>query len=55
LELLERLSQAGTTIVMVTHDSEVAAHAHRIIEMRDGKVVGERVAHVPIPATVGVP
>jgi putative ABC transport system ATP-binding protein len=55
LELLERLSQAGTTIVMVTHDSEVAAHAYRIIEMRDGKVVGERLAHVPIPATVGAP
>jgi len=51
LELLERLSQAGTTIVMVTHDSEVAAHAHRIIEMRDGRVVGERIAHVPVPAT----
>ncbi|MGA2305456.1 MAG: ABC transporter ATP-binding protein [Acidimicrobiales bacterium] len=51
LELLERLSQAGTTIVMVTHDSEVAAHAHRIIEMRDGRVVGERIAHVPVPST----
>jgi macrolide transport system ATP-binding/permease protein len=52
--LLERLSQAGTTIVMVTHDSEVAAHAHRIIEMRDGRVVDERIAHVPAPTAASV-
>jgi ABC-type lipoprotein export system ATPase subunit len=54
LELLERLSHGGTTIVMVTHDSEVAAHAHRIIEMRDGRVVGERIAHVPAPTATSV-
>ena len=54
LELLERLSHAGTTIVMVTHDSEVAAHAHRIIEMRDGKVIDERVARVAASAITDV-
>ena len=47
LELLERLSQAGTTIVIVTHDSDVAAHAHRIVEMCDGKVIAERFARTP--------
>jgi ABC-type lipoprotein export system ATPase subunit len=39
LELFERLTNGGTTIVMVTHDSDVAAHAHRVIEMRDGRVI----------------
>jgi putative ABC transport system ATP-binding protein len=29
-----------TTIVMVTHSREVASAAHRLIEMRDGRVVG---------------
>ncbi len=41
LRLLDRLGSAGMTIVMVTHDLEVAAHAHRIITMRDGRVVAE--------------
>jgi len=43
LDLLERLSGEGTTIVMVTHDSEVAARAHRVIEMRDGTVIAESI------------
>ena len=54
LELLERLSHGGTTIVMVTHDSEVAAHAHRIIEMRDGRVIGERVSPAILPSAASV-
>jgi putative ABC transport system ATP-binding protein len=41
--LLERLSDEGTTIVMVTHDPELAGHAHRVIEMRDGRVIAESV------------
>jgi ABC-type lipoprotein export system ATPase subunit len=54
LELLERLSHSGTTIVMVTHDSEVAAHAHRIIEMRDGKVIDEGMQRtIPAAASSG--
>jgi putative ABC transport system ATP-binding protein len=44
LDLLERLGSRGTTIVMVTHASEVATRAHRVIDMRDGRVVGESVA-----------
>ena len=41
LDLLSRLSGRGMTIVMVTHDRKVAAHAHRVVEMRDGTVTGE--------------
>ncbi len=41
LDLLSRLRNQGMTIVMVTHDREVAAHAHRVVEMRDGTVTGE--------------
>lgn len=47
VDLLEDLWQAGTTIVMVTHDPEVAARASRTISMRDGQIVQEsrRVPH----------
>nr|WP_320115289.1 MacB family efflux pump subunit [uncultured Desulfuromonas sp.] len=37
--LLKELHRNGHTIVLVTHDSHVAAHADRIIEMRDGEIV----------------
>ncbi|HUS63478.1 MAG TPA: ABC transporter ATP-binding protein [Kofleriaceae bacterium] len=38
LALLEHINEAGTTIVMVTHSAECAAHAHRQIHLRDGRV-----------------
>ena len=41
LETLSRLHDQGVTIVMVTHAPDVATHADRIVEMRDGKVVYE--------------
>jgi putative ABC transport system ATP-binding protein len=39
LELIERLGSSGMTIVMVTHAPDVAAHAHRVITMRDGRII----------------
>ena len=39
LEGLERLHQAGQTIVMVTHDSRIARHAGRVITLLDGQIV----------------
>jgi putative ABC transport system ATP-binding protein len=36
--LFERLHAAGNTIVLVTHEPEVAAYAHRAIHIRDGQV-----------------
>ena len=38
MALFERLHQQGNTIVLVTHEHEIALHAHRIIFVRDGKV-----------------
>src|SRR5450756_785946 len=36
--LFERLYQQGNTIILVTHEHDIALHAHRIVHVRDGKV-----------------
>jgi putative ABC transport system ATP-binding protein len=38
MALFERLHQQGNTIVLVTHEHDIALHAHRIVFIRDGKV-----------------
>jgi putative ABC transport system ATP-binding protein len=38
MALFERLHQQGNTIVLVTHEPDIALHAHRVIHVRDGKV-----------------
>jgi putative ABC transport system ATP-binding protein len=38
MALFERLHAAGNTIVLVTHEADIAAHAHRVITIRDGQV-----------------
>lgn len=36
MQMLEMLDSAGKTIIMVTHESDIAARAHRVVRMRDG-------------------
>jgi putative ABC transport system ATP-binding protein len=38
MALFERLHQQGNTIVLVTHEHDIAMHAHRVVFVRDGKV-----------------
>lgn len=38
MEIFEKLHQAGNTIIVVTHEPDIAQHAHRIIRLRDGLV-----------------
>jgi macrolide transport system ATP-binding/permease protein len=42
LAVLKELHGQGHTIIVVTHDSRLAEHAERIIELRDGRIVGDR-------------
>jgi putative ABC transport system ATP-binding protein len=41
MAMLGRLNDAGKTIIMVTHEEDIAEHAKRIIRMRDGKIVSD--------------
>ena len=51
IELLRRLHRGGQTIVLVTHDPEVASAAGRVVQMRDGRIerqpTGEPAVAVP--------
>jgi putative ABC transport system ATP-binding protein len=42
LGLFEELNRAGSTVVLVTHEPDVAAHARRVITVRDGLVESDR-------------
>ena len=41
LELLRELHREGTTIVVITHDLDVAAATQRRVEIRDGRIIGD--------------
>jgi putative ABC transport system ATP-binding protein len=43
MELLVELNKAGRTVVIITHEDEVAAYARRVIELRDGRIVRDHV------------
>jgi putative ABC transport system ATP-binding protein len=40
--VFQHLNEAGRTIIMVTHDEDVAGHARRIIRLRDGRIVDDQ-------------
>jgi putative ABC transport system ATP-binding protein len=48
--ILQRLNAAGTTIVIVTHEPDIATYAKRIVSFRDGRVVSDGVMEQPAVA-----
>jgi putative ABC transport system ATP-binding protein len=59
MALFDRLHQAGNTIIVVTHEADVAAFAHRTIYLRDGQIENDvqapRVVRVVAGPPVAVP
>jgi putative ABC transport system ATP-binding protein len=41
MELFDRLHAAGNTVILVTHEAEIAGHAHRQVVLRDGRVLSD--------------
>ena len=42
MSIFQGLWRAGITVVLVTHESDVAAYASRVVQMKDGRVVSDR-------------
>jgi len=47
LTMLQKLHDAGNTVVLITHDNSIAVQAQRIIRLEDGRVVYDGDAHAP--------
>ena len=54
LALFERLHGMGNTIILITHEPEVAEYAHRVIHLRDGQIA-EDVRQSHRSPAMGVP
>ncbi|EIE6438157.1 MacB family efflux pump subunit [Salmonella enterica] len=55
LAILCELNRRGHTVVMVTHDMDVALHAQRIIELRDGEIISDSGRHIPGTESLPLP
>jgi putative ABC transport system ATP-binding protein len=55
LSLFETLHEDGLTLVVVTHDEQIAASADRLVLMRDGAFVGERALTQPLQGSAAEP
>jgi putative ABC transport system ATP-binding protein len=42
MQLFDELHAAGNTVLLVTHETDIAAHAHRQVVLRDGKVLADQ-------------
>ncbi len=47
MEVFDQLNAAGRTIVLITHEADVAAHAKRLIQVQDGRIVADRRVTAP--------
>jgi putative ABC transport system ATP-binding protein len=51
MALFDQLNGRGNTIVLVTHEEDIAAHARRILRLRDGKILSDGPNERPRPAS----
>lgn len=49
MNLFNKIHQAGNTVILVTHEEDIAENAHRIIRLRDGMIESDTKKDVPVP------
>ena len=52
MKLFDRLHAEGNTIVLVTHESDIASYAHRVVSIRDGKIFSDERIKTPHQAAL---
>jgi putative ABC transport system ATP-binding protein len=50
MSILQELNRQGRTVLLITHDQNIAAHAQRILSLHDGKITGDSRVHSPLKA-----
>jgi putative ABC transport system ATP-binding protein len=57
LKLFDKLHREGNTIILVTHERDIASYTHRIISIRDGRIASDEpnIPRMPESTTAGVP
>jgi putative ABC transport system ATP-binding protein len=45
MNIFQKLNDDGHTIIMITHEADIASHAKRIIHIRDGRIVDDSSMH----------
>ena len=51
MALFETLHGNGNTIILVTHEEDIAKHAHRIIKIRDGEIESDMINPAKVKKT----
>jgi len=54
MEILQQLNEQRITIILVTHEPDIAAYCHRVVRFRDGRIVDDQVNQNPLSATAAL-
>lgn len=54
MNLFDDIHKKGNTIILVTHEEDIACHAHRIIRLRDGEIESDTINENPVKLSVNV-